>query len=313
MGERRPFRFGITTARGSSQKDWTDKAKLIESLGYSTITVPDHFPEHLATVPALMSAADATETLRVASWVFCNDFRHPTVLYKEAATIDLLSGGRFELGIGAGWLKAEYDMVGIPFDSPGTRVSRMEEAVRIVKGLAADGPFHFDGDHYHIAGLEGAPKPAQKPHPPLYIGGGGKRSLSFAAREADIVGICAKALKEGGLDGADTTLEATQRKVRWVRDAAGNRDPELNILIYHFEITDNRQAAAARYAETLPGLSAEDVLASPHTLIGSPEQMAEDLLQRREELGISYIVINTGDLEHIEQFAPVVAMLTGKE
>src|SRR5665811_259183 len=313
MDENRPFRFGITTASAGSRREWVEKAQKIEALGYSTITVPDHFPEYLATVPALMSAADATQTLRIASWVFCNDFRHPAVMYKEAATIDLLSDGRFELGIGAGWLKAEYDMVGIPFDSPGTRVSRMEEAVRIIKGLAAGGPFDFDGEHYRIAGIEGAPKPVQKPYPPLYIGGGGKRLLSFSAREADIVGLCAKALPEGGLDGADTTAEATRRKVRWVRDAAGDRDPELNILIYHFEITDDRHSAAARYAESLPGLSAEDVLASPHTLIGSPEQIAEDLRQRREAVSYTHIVINTGDPEHIEQFAPVVSILATQQ
>lgn len=311
MDDRRPFRFGITTASAGSRQEWVEKARQIEALGYSTMTVPDHFPDRLATVPALMAAADATETLRVGSWVFSNDFRHPALLYKEAATLDLLSDGRFELGIGAGWMKDEYEMTGIPFNAPGVRVARMEEAVRVIKGLAGDGPFDFAGEHYHISGLEGAPKPVQKPYPPLYIGGGGKRLLSFAGREADIVGICAKALPKGGLDGSDITADATRRKVDWIRDAAGSRSPELNILVYVLEITDDRAGTAQRLAKQLPGVSAEDVLASPHALIGTPEQLAEDLQRRRDEYGISYIVINTGVDVHREQLAPVVSTLAG--
>ncbi len=311
--EVRPFRFGFTTASAGSKREWTDKARKLEALGYSTITVPDHFPDRLATVPALMSAADATQTLRVSSWVFCNDFRHPALLYKEAATIDLFSDGRFELGIGAGWLKSEYEMTNIPFDPPGVRVSRLEETVRIVKGLASGEPFEFTGDHYRIAGLAGAPLPIQKPHPPIYLGGGGKRLLTFAAREADIVGYCAKALPGGGLDHLEIKAEALERKVEWVRTAAGSsRDPECNILIYVFEITDNRRAAAERIAGNFPGLTPDDLLTSPHALIGTPEQMAEDLRHRRAEYGISYIVINTGLEDHIDQFAPVVGLLASQ-
>ncbi len=310
----RPFRFGVTTATAGSRQEWVEKARQLEAFGYSTITVPDHFPETLSTAPALMVAADATEHLRVASWVFCNDFRHPALLYKDVATLDLLSDGRFEWGIGAGWLKSEYDQTGIPFDAPNVRVARMEEAVRIVKGLAAEGPFDFTGEHYRIAGLEGAPKPLQKPHPPLYIGGGGKRLISFAAREADIVGIVPKALPDGGLDILDVTAEAVRRKVGWLQEAAAgaSRDPERNILIFVLEVTDDRRAAAERHAANFPGLTAEDVLASPHVLIGTPEQIAEDLRQRRAAFGISYIVINTIVDEHRELFAPVVALLAGQ-
>jgi probable F420-dependent oxidoreductase len=314
MWEMRPFRFGFTTSAAGSRREWVEKARKLEALGYSTLTVPDHFPDRLAATPALMCAADATERLRVASWVFCNDFRHPALLYKEAATIDLLSEGRFELGIGAGWLKSEYDMTSIPFDAPGVRVARMEEAVRVVKGLADEGPLDFAGEHYRIAGLAGAPKAVQRPLPPLYIGGGGKRLLTFAASEADIVGFGAKALPEGGLSVPDITAEAARRKLGWVREAAegAGRQPELNILIFIFEITDDRQGAARRFAETFAGLSADDVLASPHALIGTPEQVAEDLRQRREEYGISYVVINTSVEAHIDGFAPVVALLADR-
>lgn len=314
MSEARPFRFGVTTSTAKSRLEWIDKARMIEALGYSTLTVPDHFLERLAIVPALISAADATETLRVASWVFCNDFRHPALLYREAATLDLLSDGRFELGIGAGWLKGEYDMTGIPFDAASVRVARMEEAVRVIKGLAAEGPFDFAGDHYRISGLEGAPKPVQRPLPPLYIGGGGKRLLSFAAQEADIVGFGAKALPNGGLDSMDITAEAVRRKRRWVQVATAKapHELEINILIFIFEITDDRQCAAQRRADELPGMSAADILGSPHALIGTPEQMAEDLRQRREEYGISYIVLNTTVDEHIDLFGRVVALLAGR-
>ncbi len=310
----RPFRFGVTASSAPSRREWVDKARRIEALGHSTLTVPDHFPERLATVPALMSAADATTSLRVGSWVYCNDFRHPALLYKESATLDLLSDGRFELGIGAGWLRADYDLTGIPFDPPGIRVRRMEEAVRIVKGLANEGPFHHAGEHYRIAGLEGSPRFVQRPHPPLYIGGGGRRLLSFAAREAGIVGFAAKALPEGGLDVGDITAEAIRRKVGWVRDVTvtASRDPELNVLIYAFEVTDDRRSAAQRYADEMPGLTEGDVLASPHMLIGTPSQMAEDLRRRREEFGISYIVLNTGVEDHIDRFAPIVSLLAGQ-
>lgn len=311
----RPFRFGVTTASAGSRREWLEKARRLEALGYSTITIPDHFPDTFSTAPALMAAADATEHLRLASWVFCNDFRHPALLYKDAATLDLLSDGRFELGIGAGWLKSEYDQTGISFDPPGVRVARMEEAVRIVKGLAAEGPFDFTGEYYRIAGLEGAPKPVQKPHPPLYIGGGGKRLISFAAQAADIVGLAPKALPDGGLDVLDVTAEAVRRKVGWVREAAASasRDPELNILIFVLEVTDDRRAAAERHAASFPGFTTKDILASPHALIGSAEQIAEDLRQRRAEYGISYIVINTIVDEHRELFAPVLALLAGQE
>lgn len=313
MGERRPFRFGVTISSATSRRDWVEKARRVEALGYSMLTVPDHFPDRLANVPALMAAAGATESLRLASWVFSNDFRHPALMYKETATLDLLSDGRFELGIGAGWLKAEYEMTGIPFDPPGIRVARMEEAVRIVKGLAAKGPLDFAGKYYHIAGLEGAPKPVQQPHPPLYIGGGGRRLLSYAAREADIVGFGAKALPNGGLDVLDIKAEAVRRKVEWVQEASitASRTPERNVLIFVLEVTDDRWAAGRRHAEELPGLTAEDVLESPHVLIGTPGQMVEDLERRRNDYGFSYVVLNSAVEEQIDVFAPIVERLTG--
>ena len=174
----RPFRFGVASVETASGSAWTEFARRAEALGYATLLVPDHYLNPLTPVPALMAAAAVTTTLRVGCTVFANDFRHPALLAKEAATIDLLSGGRFEFGLGAGWLKDEYDQVGIPFDPPGVRVARMEEGLRVIKGLWGEEPVTFAGAYYTISGLEGTPKPVQRPHPPIYVGGGGKRLLS---------------------------------------------------------------------------------------------------------------------------------------
>jgi len=208
----------------ASAAEWAENARRVEALGYDTLLLPDHFaPDLFAPIPALTAAALATTTLRVGTTVFDNDFRHPAMLAKEIATIDVLSDGRFEVGLGAGWKKEEYDQVGIPFDPPGTRVGRLEETVRVLKGLWADGPLTFTGQHYTIQALESFPKPVQRPHPPIFIGAGGKRLLSFAAQEADIIGIIAQALPAGGLDVASDSEARLAEQVRWIREAAGER------------------------------------------------------------------------------------------
>src|SRR5438876_677403 len=189
MSKPRPFRFGVSVHGSKSRAEWIGIARQAEALGYSTLLIPDHLGDQLSPIPALVAAADATSTLRIGSLVFDNDFRHPVMLAKEAATLDVLSGGRFELGIGAGWLRSEYEQAGIPYDPPGVRVGRMEEALQIIKGLFADRPVTFSGTYYKVSALEGQPKPVQRPHPPILIGGGGKRILSIAAREATIVGF----------------------------------------------------------------------------------------------------------------------------
>ncbi|HTE66310.1 MAG TPA: TIGR03621 family F420-dependent LLM class oxidoreductase, partial [Candidatus Binatia bacterium] len=226
----RPFRFGVTVPTISSGTGWAERARRVEQLGYSMLVVPDHFRNQLASVPALTAAALATTRLRVGSLVFSNDFRHPAVLATEAATIDVLSGGRFELGLGAGWLRAEYEQTGIRYDSARTRIERLEEAVTIVKGLLAGERVTFTGRHYSIADLEGRPAPVQRPHPPILIGGGGQRTLSLAAREASIVGLVPRARRDGsGLDMTDLSDAATREKLEWVRSAAGDRFDSLEI------------------------------------------------------------------------------------
>jgi probable F420-dependent oxidoreductase len=307
----RPFRFGVITYQAGSKEEWITKVRRAEQLGYAVLLAPDHFGEQLAVVPALLAAAEATTTLRVGSYVFDNDFRHPAMLAKEAATLDILSGGRFELGIGAGWMRSEYEQVGIAYESGAIRTQRLEETLQIVKGLFAEGPFTFSGTHYTIKNLDRFPKPLQQPHPPLLVGGAGKRILSVAAREASIVSLAARVLPDGsGLDTADTTPQATLRKIEWIRQAAGERfsQLELNMIIFAVVITEDRLSAAQQLAESFK-MAAEQVLTVPHCLIGTADQICEDLLKHREQYGVSYIAIFE---DSMEAFAPVVARLMGK-
>jgi probable F420-dependent oxidoreductase len=311
MTHARPFRFGAGAFIAGSAAQWREMACRVEAQGYDTLLVPDHFGQQFSPGPALIAAAMATTTLRVGVTVYANDYRHPVVLAKEVASIDVLCDGRLEFGIGAGWTKSEYDELGIPFDPPGVRVERMREAARIVRGVWADGPFSFTGQHYTIDGHEGWPKPVQRPGPPLMIGAGGKQLLSFAAREADTVGIVAQALPEGGLDtGADTEARV-EEKVGWVREAAGDRfgDIELAMLIWAIRVTDDVRTGAEDIARTRwTPITAEQVLASPYYLIGGVDHIADRLSELRERFGFSYFSVFPED---VEAFAPVVARLAG--
>jgi probable F420-dependent oxidoreductase len=306
---RRPFRFGAGVFTAESAKDLEVRARQIESLGYSTVAMPDHFDESLAPAVALMAVANATTSLRISTTVFDNDFRHPALLAKDVATLDLLSEGRFEFGLGAGWFKEEYDQVGIPFDPPSVRVSRLEEAIQIIKLLWTGRPVNFAGRYYTISGLVSYPMPAQRPHPPIFIGGGGRRMLSIAAREADIVGIVAQALPKGGLAIGKDDEDLLDTKVQWIREAAGSRltQIELAILAWRVVVTDNGRGASQDVA-TQQGLTLEQVRSSPYFLIGSVNSIIEELVARRERQGVSYVSVFPED---VEAFAPVVAQLAG--
>jgi probable F420-dependent oxidoreductase len=263
--------------------------------------MPDHFGARFALAPALVLAAEATSGLRVGSLVYDNDFRHPALLAQEVASIDLLTDGRFEFGLGAGWLKSEYDAAGIRFDDGGTRVERMAEALHVVKALMTATPLTFEGRYYRLAGLTGSAKPAQQPHPPILIGGGGRRLLTLAAIEADIISIMPRSKRDGsGLEEADGSPEAFARKVAWIRDAAGDRFSamELNTLVQAVVITDHPRAAAAPLAKEYE-MEADEVLETPLVLIGSVDQIAQTLEQRRERFGLSYITVFEKDLENM--------------
>ncbi|HEX5164215.1 MAG TPA: TIGR03621 family F420-dependent LLM class oxidoreductase [Thermomicrobiales bacterium] len=312
MTRQRPFRFACGAFTASSSQAWSEFARRVEALGYHAFLMPDHFGQNLAPAVGLLAAAYATTSLRIGCTVFDNDFRHPAILANETATLDMLSDGRFEFGIGAGWVKREYEQTGIPFDAPGTRVDRMIEAVSIIKRLWSGEEVHHCGAHYTITGLTDCVRPVQQPHPPVFIGGGGKRLLTFAAQEADTVGILARARPAGGLGfGNDETDDAIARKVDWVRSAAGARFErlELAMLIWDVIITDNRRAAAETIASGARGVTADEVLASPYYLLGSVDAIVDQILGLRERFGISHFSVFPEDMEF---FAPVVARLRGK-
>jgi probable F420-dependent oxidoreductase len=274
--------------------------------------MPDHFDDQLAPVPALMTAANVTTTLRIGALVWDNDYKHPAVLAKELATMDVLSDGRLELGIGAGWMISDYEQMGIPYDAAKVRIDRFVEGLKVIKGAMAEGAFSFSGDHYTITDYNGTPKPVQAPCPPILIGGGGKRVLSIAAREADIVGI--NATMSAGVVGLHTfstmTAEVVDEKVAIVREAAGARfnDIELNVRAFLVNITDDAKQAASGIASML-GVEQQMVEESPFALVGPTSKLIEDLLERRERWGFSYIIVGADD---VDSFAPVVAALNGK-
>lgn len=290
---------------------WVDLARRVEDLGYSTLLLPDHFDDQLSPMPALAVAAAVTTGLRVGPLVLDNDYRHPVVLAKEAATVDVLSGGRLELGLGAGWMRQDYERSGIAEDPPSVRVDRMVEAVDVLEGLWSDGPLDHAGTHYRVSGLDGLPKPVQRPHPPLLIGGGSRRVLSFAARRADIVGIN-PSIHSGAVDAAaaaNGAAAATDRKVAWVREAAGGRidELELNMLTFAVIVTEDRRGTLEAVAPAF-GLPPEVLEDYPHALVGTEAQIAEQLQASRERWGVSYWVVQ-GDA--IDALAPVVARLSG--
>jgi probable F420-dependent oxidoreductase len=259
-----------------------------------------------------MAAADATNTLRIGTLVLNNDLRHPVLLAKEAAALDMLSGGRFELGIGAGWNRPEYDQVGVPFERAGRRIERLEEALQILKQSFSDEPVNFTGKHYRVADLNVTPKPIQRPHPPIVMGGG-KKLPSLAAREANVIGLHVKVNDNGTANATENIEETLAEKVGWIREAAGERfsSIELNMLLSGFALAHNQQEAAQHYIREreLTDATVEQVLANPYVMLGTIEHMIERIQSWRERLGISYLIIRA---ECIRTFAPVVAQLAGQ-
>jgi probable F420-dependent oxidoreductase len=276
-------------------------AQHVEDSGYHTLVMPDHLGARFALAPALVLAAEATSKLRVGSLVYDNDFRHPALLAQEVASIDLLTDGRFEFGLGAGWLKSEYDAAGIPFDDGATRVERMAEALHVVKALFDATPLTYEGRFYRLTGLTGSAKPAQQPHPPILIGGGGRRLLTLAAKEADIISVMPQSRRDGsGLEDGDASPEAFARKVAWIREAAGSRFStiELNTLVQTVLITDHGRDAAEPLGKEY-AMDADQVFETPLVLIGSLDQIAQTLEQRRERFGLSYITVFEKDVENL--------------
>jgi len=308
----RPFRFGVQMTQAGSAADWTAKAQRAEALGYTILLMPDHLAGRMAWGPALATAAAVTRTIRLGTFVLANDFRNPAFVAQEAATLDFLSGGRFEFGIGAGWLGDDYRQSGIPLAPPGVRVGRLAEAIHILKKLFGDDPVTFNGQHYTITELDGYPKPVQRPHPPFVIGGGGKRILELAAREAATINLTPKSRPDGsGLDVADSTAAAFDQKLEWIRDAAGDRFPEIELgtLLQRLIVTDDAPQAVEALSHEWAPLTPDQLRECPLVLAGSIDEIVETLLSRRQRWGLSSVVAFERDLE---SFAPIVSRLAGR-
>ncbi|HEX7733301.1 MAG TPA: TIGR03621 family F420-dependent LLM class oxidoreductase [Ktedonobacteraceae bacterium] len=288
------FRFGVVNSGAQSGAEWVARARRAEELGYSTMLMVDRLPVPLAPLTALAMAAGATTTLRVGSHVFCNDYRHPVLLAKEAATLDFLSGGRFELALGSGVGESDFQQLGLSFDSAGTRVSRLEEALRIIKPLLRGETANVAGTYYTVTNVKGTPRPVQQPHPPIFLAGSGKRMLTIAAREADIIAVIAYVKSSGGAP-EDVPLE---QKIAWVREAAGERFSRIEFAhtAYYLSITDSPVEATPFSGWSIPQKPM------------STEQAIEYLQEQRQLYGFSYIQIADNQMEN---FAPVVARLAG--
>ncbi|NED96602.1 TIGR03621 family F420-dependent LLM class oxidoreductase [Phytoactinopolyspora alkaliphila] len=316
----RPFRFLGHVAPGvAGTRELTETSRRAEAIGYDVLVLPDHLIEQHAPIPLLTMVAAVTERVRVGTFVFNVDLRHPAVLAQDLASLDVLSGGRLEIGIGAGWNRAEYDAVGVRFDPAGTRVERLGEAIAVLKGCFGEGPFSFDGTHYTIAGHDGFPKPTQRPHPPIFVGGGGRKILTMAGQQADIIGLAPRLMrtaKDGTVpDPHSITAAGTEEKIAWIKAAAGDRFDQIELNAYPTAgpviVTNQARPAAKERAEQLSKrtgveVTADDVLESPHAFIGSIDGLTQKFIEMRERFGISSIMVG-----EIDPLAPVVERLAG--
>lgn len=312
----RPFRFGLLGESVRSASELVETARRAEEAGFATFLLRDHFIEEpfghqLAPLAALATVAAATQSIRVGSLVLCNDYRHPVLLAKEVATLDLLSNGRFELGLGAGFSRPEYEAAGLPYDPPGVRVDRLAEALQVLKGLFGATPCTFAGRFYSVRHLDAFPKPVQQPHPPLLIGAGGRRMLAIAAREANIIGLQTASLGTGRItpDPSGLLAETIAEKIAWVRREAGARFGQIELsIVASVVVAEDRRAEAAQLVRERgwDGLPEERVFEMPSILIGSVERIVDEMQARRERYGISYYVLRDG---HLEMVAPIIARL----
>jgi probable F420-dependent oxidoreductase len=305
----REFRFGVITSHAVDGRAWRERARRAEALGYSTLFMPDHFQDQWAPLVGLTIAAEATERLNVGTLVFANDYRHPVVLAKEIATLDLATQGRVEVGLGAGWKRSDYDEAGLAYDLPGIRIDRLAEALEVMRALwASADPVHFTGKHYSIDGVVGTPRP-HRARPTVCIGGGGRRMLSLAARSADVVAVNAT-MSSGALD-ATVAVTASPRafddKLSWVRAAAGDRVDEIELQCHcpFVVVTDDRESVVRAIAPAF-GSTDEDSLDLPLCLVGTVDEICETIERRRLRWGFTYWVVPD---DAMEAFAPVVATL----
>jgi len=317
----RAFRFlGIAAPDILDATRLAATARRAESVGYSALVLPDHLIEQHAPIPVLAVVAAVTERLRIGTFVLNVGLRHPAVLAQDLASLDVLSGGRLEIGIGAGWNRPEYDAIGLPFEPVGVRISRLAEAIAVFKGCFADGSFSYAGEHYTITDFDGRPKPKQQPHPPIFIGGGGRRVLTLAGAQAQIVGLAPRLLPgdqtRPTVDPRSITIAAAEEKIGWIRDAAGDRFDQIELNTYPsggpIMVTNRARAEAQERIDRLRQrtgmeLTATEFLESPHVFVGSVQELTDKFLELRERLGISSFMI-----DDIDALAPVVENLAGR-
>jgi probable F420-dependent oxidoreductase len=306
----RPFRFSVTASRARSAEAWVRLAQRAEQLGYDAFMMPDHLGHQFAPIAALATVAAATSRIRIAPFVLANDYRHPLILAGEAATLDVLSGGRFILGMGAGWRVPDYRQLGMPYDEPRIRVDRLVESVGVIKRLMAGEVVTHDGAHYHLDRAQLFPLPVQRPHPPFLIGGGGPRMLRFAAREADIVGLLPQFDPRGRPIFAQVTEGATAAKAAAVREAAGARfdDIDLNILVRYSGLVGTSAGVRAS-VEHAAMAGAAALVGTPYVLHGTPGRVREILLRRRDAWGLNSYTFSASSLEAM---APIVELLADR-
>jgi probable F420-dependent oxidoreductase len=300
----------VAQLSGAADGDaWRDVCRRVEAQGYAGISLADHFGAQFAPLVALAAAATVTERCTLGVNVLANDFRHPAVLAKELATLDVLAGGRVIAGIGAGWMTTDYTQTGLDLDRPGVRIDRLVESVQVLRGLWGDGPCSFAGEHYRIDALDGQPKPCGRDAIPVLIGGGGPRILGVAGRHADIVGIALdnRAGVMGEASGRSATATATREKLGWIHAAAADRDrpPAISVRVLLVAVTDDRWGGAAALGRSF-GLDAAEVLESPHALVGSVDDIVDDLRRRQDEYGFDHYVVSQAV---VDELAPVVEAL----
>jgi probable F420-dependent oxidoreductase len=309
MTAMRPFQFYADARAPVSARELGETARRAEAIGYTGLAIPDHLIDQLSPVPAMAVIAAATTRLRISAFVLNNDLRHPAVLAQDLASLDVLSEGRLDVAIGAGWNEPEYDAIGLPFERGGVRVSRLAEAVTVLKGCFGPGPFSFAGEHYTITDHDAHPKPVQAPDPPFLIGGGGRRILALAGREADVVGLAPRVLPGRRADPRSLTWAATEEKIGWAREAAGDRwdHRELNVYpsAWPVTVTDDLRGEAGRVRDSLRQrtgieLTEQEVIDSPHLFVGSMDRLVEKFQELNERLGIASVMVGEmGDLDPV--------------
>jgi len=303
----RPFRFAVTARWAGGGTRWREFARRAEAQGYDVLLVTDHMGPQLAPIPAMMAAADATERMRVGSFVFSNDYRNIVMLAKEIATIDVISGGRVELGIGAGWSVPDYRQMGIPYDPPATRVARLEEAVPLLDRLLREEIVDHSGTYYTLRETRILPRPLQKPRPPFMIGGGGARVLKLAARSAEIVGFAPSIDRHGRPRPRSVTMGGLRERVKRFDRYAGDRDVEKNLWLFDAGVSDHARSFG-RAAATIAKRSANALVRSPFFLYGTRASLRSLLREMRADLGVSYIAVPG---QAMDEFAPLVQELRG--